>query len=282
MQPVKIECLEPAAFTFPSYVKSVGMIDSFNSHPYDSAFITLYEKLNGFFEINPKFNQLKLIHSNKLPGTFPDWPLIKEQCINDTIDAQLYFNIFDYQHFYREHFNSFNYISSVERQISCYAELLILDPYQEKIIDKKMFGKTKTWQYQSDWFFQDFPDSQYALSIFMDDLAYDIATYLTPFWELKERTLFVTNNQIFKNAFAAADTGNWEKAILLWKQVPEESKWLPKIYYNLAVAHEVINDYESALMYANKAIELRFKPAYAYKKILEERLSSFQTLNKQL
>ncbi|GAF02664.1 DUF6340 family protein [Saccharicrinis fermentans] len=84
------------------------------------------------------------------------------------------------------------------------------------------------------------------------------ADYLAPVWETQTRGYYVAGNYHFVQAAEFVNAENWGEAIKLWKYVFDHSqkKVKARAAYNLALAAEILSDYESALYWLKEGMSV--------------------------
>lgn len=116
---------------------------------------------------------------------------------------------------------------------------------------------------------------------------------LIPSWEQQERWFYSSNSSDMKKAAKLAEANQWKEAAEIWiSSYDKEENTNKKIRLasNLALAHEFLDDIDSAVQWINVAYDLlpnksnsdlAFQVA-AYKSFLEKRKNSIPELYKQL
>lgn len=94
--------------------------------------------------------------------------------------------------------------------------------------------------------------------------------HLLPYWEEVNRTFFNGGNVEMRDAGVYIQENNWDAASLLWKKIYEQKKGKAKMQaaYNLALYHEMQDDFEKALEYLEEALLLA-KDESAEKRLME-------------
>jgi len=80
-----------------------------------------------------------------------------------------------------------------------------------------------------------------------------------PFWEKSDRFFFNPSNRLMRQAIDSVVVQNWESALELWKQVFESSennRLRAESANNIAIAYEILGDFDEALKYAKISYEL--------------------------
>lgn len=111
------------------------------------------------------------------------------------------------------------------------------------------------------------------------------AVRISPSYMKVTRAYYGKGDVLMKLAKTKVFEKNWEEAISIWTRVFEgdvEQKLKGKAAFNLAVGHEAISDFEQAIYWAKKAVELGNKKALKYLQQLENRKSDEERLKQQL
>lgn len=100
-----------------------------------------------------------------------------------------------------------------------------------------------------------------TIKISLEELAIYLGTqaadYATPLWESQRRGYYATGNIYFIQATEFVRKREWGEAIKVWKFIFDNSKkrTKAKAAYNLTLASEMLDDYESAQYWLDKGIE---------------------------
>ena len=116
-----------------------------------------------------------------------------------------------------------------------------------------------------------------------------------PFWERSDRFFYNPNNRLMRQAMDSVVVQNWEGALNLWRQIFESNggtRLRAEAANNMAIANEILGDFDDALKYAKISYELFNARATTnvstlirlsdYIQELQQRQSDFLLLNRQL
>lgn len=126
----------------------------------------------------------------------------------------------------------------------------------------------------------------------------NVVDRLIPRWEKQERYFYTPKKPLMIQAMDSVAHRNWEAAILLWQKAANETKNSSLKFYavnNIAIAYEVLGDYDKAIDYALQAVHLYehvfvfnisqhqgIYSALEYLEFLKKRKEEIELLNKQL
>lgn len=154
----------------------------------------------------------------------------------------------------------------------------IYDPATEKILACKPVSDTLFWEKSaSDIYslFNNFTSVKQALSEAGINMAIDYSKQISPTWRKETRVIYTNGDDSFEQAARLADSGDWDSAITIWKELAKKSQSKSKkskILFNLANAYEIQGDLNSAIKYANESYEIMYRQdTYDYLKILAKR-----------
>ncbi len=101
------------------------------------------------------------------------------------------------------------------------------------------------------------PPIKESLAELANYLGVSAATHAAPYWEKQKRGYYQSGNYQFLQASEFVRKEEWGEAIKLWKYVFDHStkKTKARSAYNLAVASEILGDYESATYWLKKGLE---------------------------
>ena len=98
-----------------------------------------------------------------------------------------------------------------------------------------------------------------------------------PFWERSDRFFYNPNNRLMRQAMDSVVVQNWEAALELWRQAFESSenkRLRAEAANNMAIANEILGDFDDALKYAKISYEL-FSATVATRESTLIRLSDY-------
>lgn len=88
----------------------------------------------------------------------------------------------------------------------------------------------------------------------------NVADRLIPHWEKQDRYFYTSRNSLMQQAMEAVSYNKWNKAIEIWNEILKDDRKSKNLKFqaanNMAIAHEIIEDYETAIKYVNFAIKL--------------------------
>ena len=161
-------------------------------------------------------------------------------------------------------------------------------PSEKKIVDQNVFVDRKGWdgkgltKREAE---RNLPKIERAV----EDAGYfagkQYAHRISPTWIWVPRKYYIKGNDDFKDAKYKVQAKRWEDAALIWKKYVNDVDYKVAGYacYNMALASEVMGEFEIALDWAQKAYsEYRLKSAREYINILENRIRDAEALNRQM
>ncbi|MCT4638455.1 MAG: DUF6340 family protein [Bacteroidales bacterium] len=138
----------------------------------------------------------------------------------------------------------------------------LYDARTGEIIDTHSFSDSVTIRgYQGDLAYYDFV--QYIVLSGLDKKAFDngvsYARRIAPYWGVETRKLYYQGHIEMGRALSFAQDNKWRKAEHIWKELSKRSnkKLKASCYFNLAVASEVMGDYDKAFEYLKKSKEIK-------------------------
>lgn len=111
------------------------------------------------------------------------------------------------------------------------------------------------------------------------------AERISPTWIWVPRRYYIKGNDDFKRARYKVQAKQWEEAADIWTKYTDypDSKIAGYACYNMALASEVMGEFEIALNWAKKAYsDYQLKPALEYINIIEGRIRDAEALDKQM
>lgn len=236
------------------------------------------ECLKGIFDMLNDWHGMKIIYPEKLHlqgsgnSSTPDvlsWEKVKEICNNSKADALLVLESFDSNSdlvaqvvsnqvgaiLNNEKPNT-NIPNHVRVNVKYYFRLY--DPSTEKIVDQ--YSGIRYFEYDSDVINLALAPPG-ALSSEAYNAGKEYAGRYYPGYYSVKRDMFKRgkgrNKQDFLTAFRKAEVANWNGAIEVWSRILENAgrKSAGRACLNIAVAYEVLGDYQKAYDWAKKAYE---------------------------
>ncbi len=185
--------------------------------------------------------------------------------------------------------NDNNLYSGAGAQMSVNYEALfrVYDPAEEKVLVREFLRDTLIWE-DTDGSLKDlfsrFTPVKQALTEAGISAAIDFSDKIAIVWHTQRRSYFSKGNDKFEEANVLVDSGNWQSAVSLWKEVAENSSsksLKSKAQLNVALGYEMLGDVEQAISWAVKSYETMYHPlTYEYLKVLKNRKDEQQKLIK--
>jgi len=110
-------------------------------------------------------------------------------------------------------------------------------------------------------------------------------TYLVPVWNQASRTLYRGRGELLKKAGRYTDTGDWESAYFLWRDLTSstDSTLAAKAWHNLAIFYELEDQLDSANIMVDRALKLdQLDVVQMYREELDVRLLNRSEIEKQV
>ncbi|MCF6366635.1 MAG: DUF6340 family protein [Bacteroidales bacterium] len=184
------------------------------------------------------------------------------------------------ENFYNEH------IASID--IAVNSGWRIYYPSEQKIIDQSIFTDHKGWDARG----RSKSEAVRKLpkqSRTIEDAGYfagkQYAHRISPTWIWVSRKYFVKGNDDFKDAKYKVQAKRWEDAAAIWKKYVNDVdiKIAGYACYNMALASEVLGEFDIALDWAQRAYsEYHLKTAREYISTIEQRIRDNNALNRQM
>ncbi|HSH20815.1 MAG TPA: DUF6340 family protein, partial [Draconibacterium sp.] len=160
-----------------------------------------------------------------------------------------------------------SFINFVEAQmkISYDALFRVYDPFEEKILLRKIMRDTIYWEdadYTINELFNRFTPVKTALTETGIAIALDLSGDICPYWKNEKRTYFASGSSNMKLATPLINSGQWEPAIELWKDIAKKtnSKSLKsKAEFNIALGYEMLGDLDSSIEWALQSYETMYR-----------------------
>ena len=207
----------------------------------------------------------------------------------ETFDSNISRNFGTRQKTRKEDGKDINYtehIASVD--VSINAGWRIYFPSERKIVDQNVFVDRKGWDGTGLTKIEagrKLPKPERAV----EDAGYFAGTQyahrISPMWIWVSRKYYVKGNDDFKDARYKVQSKKWEDAALIWKRYVNDpdTKIAGYACYNMALASEVMGEFDIALDWAQKAYsDYYLKSAREYINILENRIREAEALNRQM
>ena len=171
------------------------------------------------------------------------------------------------------------YVLSVAKMGIVYEALFrVYDPASEKVLVREFMRDTLIWDNMAGSareLFRNFTPVKQALSEASIALALDFTEKIGPTWVPDERDIFISGGDAMKQAGRLVDSGDWESAEKIWKNVVKgkaSKNRQSKALFNLAVVAELNGDIDLAIKLALKSYETMYQQlTYDYLKRLKLR-----------
>jgi hypothetical protein len=215
-----------------------------------------------------------------------EWDEVNELCKTYNTDAVLSLDYFktrvstDYtkESYYDPGRDGFVWISIAEMKIYYEALFRVYDPVRKKIILKEFMRDTLIWEDMNrtvEELFHKFTPVKTALSETGIAIALDFSEKISTIWRKENRNFFNKGDKKIKQAAMFVDDNNWETAMVLWKEIEENSKskqTKSKAEFNLAVGYELQGDLDEAISWALKSYNTMYRQVtYNYLETLKRR-----------
>lgn len=170
--------------------------------------------------------------------------------------------------------------------MSIYAYWRVYDLYEQKVHAEYLYRDTLVWE-ESDYYRVQVGDQ---LPGFFSSASYcgflvgeQYAKKIAPSWMDEQRIFFAMGPKPMKRASELAQNNQWLDAAALWQQVLRKHSNRPKIVaraaYNMAVANEILGNFDVALEWLKKSEDAYILPEVNwYRKIIEHRIELLQRL----
>lgn len=172
------------------------------------------------------------------------------------------------------------FVNFVEAQmkISYDALFRVYDPIEERILYRKFMRDTIYWEDADltvNALFNRFTPVKTAAIETGIAIALDISGEITPTWQNGKRAYFASGDTNLKEASQLVNSGEWESAIVLWKDTAEETKsksLKSKAEYNIALGYEMLGDLDASVEWAIKSYNTMYRTnTVSYMEILKRR-----------
>jgi hypothetical protein len=254
----------------------------------DTTLIALGELLfeSGRYDFVIPKNRFLKFDQNSFFNTAMEWDEVRELCKTYNTDAVLSLDYFktrfstDYnkESYYDPGKDGFIWISMAEMKIYYEALFRVYDPVHEKIILKEFMRDTLIWEDMNrtvEELFYKFTPVKKALSETGIAIALDFSEKISTKWRKEHRSYFNKGDAKLKQAAMFVDDSDWETAMLLWKEIVENSKsksTKSKAEFNLAVGSELQGNLDEAINWALKSYKTMYRQVtYNYLETLKRR-----------
>lgn len=168
--------------------------------------------------------------------------------------------------------------------------LRIYDPAARDIIDEDLFNRTRRWEAKGttvqDAVFA-LIDQADAASVVSREVGVDYAYKIAPMPVRISRTFYGKSKRVPEMEMGGrhADVGDWVGAARVWESglTRAEPKDAGRLAYNIAIANEVLGNWETARQWAERSyVEFGNKDARDYVKQLERRVRQEEVAMEQM
>jgi len=227
----------------------------------------------------------KLVNTTLIAGEMP-WPEVNELCDTFDTDALLSLDYFktrvitDYDKVvnFDAYSNNFSDQSRAEMKVSYEALFRVYDPQKERVIMRRFMRDTVIWE-GSDLSARDlfrwFTPVKQALTEAGIAIALDLSGEICPAWRTEKRSFFASGDANLKQAAPLVNAGDWEPAIVLWKETIEKAKSKSvksKAEFNIALGSEMSGDIDLAIEWALQSYNTMYRTnTYNYLETLKRR-----------
>jgi hypothetical protein len=312
---VQIYILNPASVTLPPTINRVGVL---NRSWFNKPDTTLFEKSGDpFFEPvstsaselsnyciagledvlsdSPRLEYVDLgdinidVNDNGLFLSPNEWDQIQNLCVDSLVDALVVLKFVDY-------YDLEGYSQDEEGEEYKYYALYtknswrIYDPFGQRILDNYENTDTTGMVLSTEAnflgnLFAYNPDREQEVANACYRAGRNYSNRISPQWMEVDRKYFVWPDNAATLAYQYVLENRWEEAAMLWNKMTTSSRKnaASKACYNMALASEMLDNYDMAIYWAKKSLEL--KPRIGteqYIRILEQRIDNKKILDKQM
>ncbi|MGV8829682.1 MAG: DUF6340 family protein [Breznakibacter sp.] len=281
----QIDVLRPAAYTLPSNVKNIVLVD--NTLPYRNKGVHSVEMAGRKIAIDSFYNdrmpailmqalQRELQNRGYFANVFIDTVSQKQPWIHRSkslsqaqidevglrfgADAVLSLDDYSYATISQVTQPEFNWYFALlsANMKSLWRFAALGNPNQGTFEVQK---DTLFWSGEGltpDLSVMEFPDYGTILSSLADFAGYNFSNQITPYWEPVSRVFFADGNEYFVNATAWTQNDNWEEAIKIWGYIYQNGKPLEKARAatNLSYAQEMKGQIDEAAIWCAKGLAI--------------------------
>ncbi|MFC2138214.1 DUF6340 family protein, partial [Bacteroidota bacterium] len=313
LEEVEIEVLRPAKIDIPPqyfnvlFIKNRSIENETRLMEYDRFYKTKKEKYvinhsiyNYCEELSYSFQNLpkyKFVNNKEFPlqvykNDSINWDSLQLVCRLNEADAAIIISGFKSDMTIVTDFNPFNFMFipyyRYDFTYAISAEMMFVDPFEKKILDKIMLNNSHKWIEERDYKLN---ISTYCtnindhLSIYPAELAKKYSKRISPFWNSELRKYYGAVNSDFNQTVKYVRNDEWEKAKEGWQQfsISTKKNLANRANYNLILAYEMEGELEKALKQSEKSyLEYRNYYSLHYGKLIKERIQDQEILKKQL
>ena len=178
------------------------------------------------------------------------------------------------------------YIAGI--QINYEMRFRIYYPKEEKIVYSKLLKDTLYWN-DSDASVRELFNRMTSIKKALNEAGFDAALQLADKigtnWKDENRYYFSKGNPELKQAAKFVETGDWEQAMAIWKNIAENNSNTDiiksKAQYNIALGYEILGDIDQAISWALSSYNTRYQTiTYRYLEILRKRKNELKNQEK--
>ena len=240
-------------------------------------------------------NRFLPFEKNAFLSTPMPWDEVKELCETYNTDAVLSLDYYktnvktkyDRESYFSPVQNGFFAAYVAEMEITYEALFRVYDPDREQVLVREFLRDTLIWEDANNTtreLFRNFTPVKKALYETGIAIALDFSEKIGTNWRQENRKYFTNRNSRFSQANQIAESGDWETAITIWKDLADQSgskSIKSKAQYNVAVGYEMLGDINQAVSWALKSYETMYRPVtYDYLEILKKRVNELNKLKK--
>ena len=281
----QIDVLRPAAYTLPSNVKNIVLVD--NTLPYRNKGVHTVE-------VGGRVSSIDSFYNDRMPAILLQG--LQQELLNRGFFANVFIDTLSQKQPWIHRSNSLSqkqidevglrYGADAVLSLDDYAYATSLQVTQPEfnwyfsLLSANMKSLWRfaalgnpnqgTFEVQKDTLFwsgegltpdlsvQDFPDYGTILSSLADFAGYNFANQITPYWEPVSRVFFADGNEFFINAAAWTQKDNWDEAIKIWGYIFQNGKPIEKARAatNLSYALEMKGEIDEAAIWCAKGLAI--------------------------
>jgi hypothetical protein len=308
---IEVQILQPAQVIIPAQIKKVALVshsnykasrfvdenlrtyvlknDSLRSNEYISAVYDVMNQSPRFTVVNTESIYLEK-ESHSMQNMMLTQDKIKEIGLKQKADALIVLESFStptkpsIKAYYVPEYNMYFGSLSIENS----SLWKMYDVSGTNIIDEYVVTDTLTFETYANYDFE-IPNNLPSWNDAVFESCYragkKYAERIAPTWIKEERFIYNYSNNDFLKASELAKNNKWLEAIEIWKKYPygKKIKLAALASFNLAVACEVLDDFDAALEWASKSYFLNHDPVTEkYIKLIESRKAEKMKIEKQM
>jgi hypothetical protein len=302
---INMDVLQPAKYNLPVDLDSVCLVYKSTNIP--EAKLTerqistqkyyLFNALEGLrdeLKKSPKINNIHIIEQSaeakkpSLQFTQLPWDEVEKVC--DIHDSKALISL---EHVvsndtFTLRYDTKNYEYVIRLSFENKALWRIYIPEGKRIVDEYIFRDTVTYtgrSFNQDLAMNKLPHKSLgrAYAYYVSGAAY--AKRIVPLWEKSKRFIYNPCNIHFWKANRQAENGNWDEAVAIWRPFVngKNREFAAKAAYNIAIAHEMKDELDKAMEWAQKSSEIiKYPKNYHYIENLKKRIKKKEMLIRQL